>query len=177
MDNYAEFLQRLDTAANSLKDRRDALGLAQGVVTEALEDNDYGHQQWTERLAQIEKLKGEKAATAQAGLQELHGVAANMQTVFRTRCERIRVRLGAVGARIDELDAPIRQLELSKARMKASRTVAAEREKLGRAIQDLAGTTEGADAVVPDAGLRDDLKVAREAVAHAEALLELKEAQ
>jgi DNA repair exonuclease SbcCD ATPase subunit len=175
MDNYAEFLQRLDTAAKSLKERRDALGRAQGVVSEALEDNDYGYQQWTQRLAQIEKLKGDKATTIHAGLQELHGVAANMQSVFRTRCERIGARLTAVGARIGELDGPLRQLELSKARITASRRVAEEREKLGRAMQDLAGTTEGADAVVPDAGLRDDLKVAREAVAHAEALLELKE--
>lgn len=175
MDNYAEFLRRLDAAAESLKDRRDALGRARAVVSAALKDNDYGYKEWTQRLAQVEKLQAAQGPAARSGLQELHGVAANMQAVFRTRCQRVGARLTAVDTRIREVEGPLQDLNLSKVRLTTSRRVAEEREKLGRAIQGLAGTAEGVDTVVPDAGLRDDLKKAREAVVLAEALLELKE--
>ncbi|MEC5181259.1 hypothetical protein [Arthrobacter sp. CG_A4] len=175
MDNYAEFLQRLDTTAASLKDRNEALGRVRVVVAKALEENDYGFRQWAQRLGQVEKLLVGKATPEQAGLRELHAVASNMQSVFRTRSERVGERLAAVDERMGELDGPIHDLNLSKVRLTTSRRVTEEREKLGRAVQDLAGTAEGADAVVPDVGLRDDLKRAREAVVLAEALLELKE--
>jgi hypothetical protein len=160
MDNYAEFLQRLDAAAKSLKERHEALGRARAVVAAALKDNDYGYQQWAQRLAQVDKL--------------LAG-SANMHSVFQTRSERVGARLAAVDVRLGELDGPLHDLNLSKVRLTTSRRVAEEREKLSLAVRDLAGTAEGADTVVPDVGLRDDLKRAREAVVLAEALLEVKE--
>jgi hypothetical protein len=175
MDNYAEFLHRLDAAAKSLKERREALGRARAVVSAALQDNDRGYQQWTRRLVQVEKLQAGNATGRQAGLQELQTVATNMQSMFRTRCERVGARLTAVDVRIREVDGPLHDLDVSKVRLTTSRRVAEEREKLGQTMQNLAGTTEGADTVVPDAGLRDDLRRAREAVVLAEALLELKE--
>lgn len=175
MDNYAEFLQRLNTAAASLKDRHEALGRVRTVVAKALEENDYGYREWAQRLGQVEKLLASKATPDQTGLQELHTVASNMQSMFRTRSERVGARLAAVDVRIGELDGPIHDLNLSKVRLTTSQRMAEEREKLSRAVQGLAGTAEGADTVVPDVGLRDDLKRAREAVVLAEALLELKE--
>lgn len=174
MDNYAEFLRRLDAADASLKERHKALGHVRAVAMKALEENDYGYRQWTQRQAEVEKfLEDEKRN--HRGLQDLKAVAANMQSVFRTRSERVGARLAAVDARIAELDGPLHDLKLSRVRLTTSRKVAEEREKLSRAVQNLAGTTEGADATVPNAGLSDDLKRAREAVVLAEALLELKE--
>lgn len=175
MDNYAEFLHRLDAAAKSLTERREALGRARAVVAAALEHNVYGYRAWTQRLDQVGKLLAGQAATDSAGLQELHAVASNMQSMFRARSERVRSRLAAVDSRIGELDGPLHDLNLNKVRLTTSRRVAKEREKLGSAMQDLAGTAEGADSVVPDVGLHNDLKRAREAVVLAEALLELKE--
>lgn len=175
MDNYADFLQRLDTAAKSLRERHEALGRAREVVAAALEGNDHGYREWTERLEKVETLLAGKTATDLRGLKELHGVAANMQSLFRTRSERVGARLAAVDSRIGELDGPLRELNLGKVRLTTSRRMVEEREKLGRAVQNLAGTTEGADAAVPDVGLSADLRKAREAVALAEALLELKE--
>lgn len=170
MDNYAEFLQRLDAAAESLKERHDALGRARELVSAALQDNDCGYQQWTQRLERVEKLKAGNTAAAQASLQEMQTVATNMQAVFRTRCERVGARLTAVDVRIREVGGPLHELNLSKVRLTTSRRVADEREKLGQT-----GTAEVVDAVVSDPGLREDLRRAREAVVLAEALLELKE--
>lgn len=174
MDNYAEFLHRLDAAAKRLTERHDALGRARAVVAAVLADNVYGYRAWTERLDQVDKLLAGKA-TDRAGLQELHTVATNMQSMFRTRSDRVRGRLAAVDVRIGELVGPLHDLNLNKVRLTTSRRVAEEREKLGHAVQNLAGTAEGADATVPDEGLRNDLQRAREAVVLAEALLELKE--
>lgn len=177
MDNYAEFLHRLDAAAGSLKERHEALGRARKVVAAALESNDYGYREWTRRLDRVETLLAGQAATNRSRLQELRAAASSMQSMFRTRSELVGARLAAVDMRISELDGPLRDLNLSKVRLTTSRRVAEERENLGRAMLDLAGTAEGVDAVVPNAGLNDDLKRAREAVVLAEALLELKESQ
>jgi small-conductance mechanosensitive channel len=176
MDNYAEFLHRLDAAAKSLTERREALGRVRSVVEAAFENNDYGRREWGKRLGKVEELMAARAVP-DTGLQELHGVATNMQAMFRTRADRVGARLAAVDARISELDAPLQDLNLSKVKLTTSRQVAEERERLGQAMQNLAGTTEGANMVVPDAGLNEDLKKAREAVVLAEALLEVKGGQ
>ncbi|CEA06919.1 hypothetical protein BN1051_00223 [Arthrobacter saudimassiliensis] len=175
MDNYADFLQRLDAAAASLEERREVLDSARKVVAAALEDNESGYRQWSDRLSTVETILISKTATDKNGLQELRGVATKMQSMFRTRSERIGARLASVDSRIAELDGPLHELNLGKVRLTTSRRVAEEREKLGLAMQNLAGTTEGVDGVVPDEGLLQDLKKAREAVVLAEALLEVKE--
>ncbi|MGO4230445.1 hypothetical protein AB4Y72_16475 [Arthrobacter sp. YAF34] len=176
MDNYGEFLHRLDAAAKSLTERREALGRARTVVEAAFENNDYGRQEWAKRLDKVEQLMAGRAAP-DAGLQELHSVATNMLAMFQARADRVGARLAAVDMRISELDAPLQDLNLSKVKLTTSRQVAEERERLGQAMQNLAGTTEGANMVVPDAGLNEDLKKAREAVVLAEALLEVKGGQ
>lgn len=174
MDNYAEFLERLNAAADSLKKRQDALGHVRSIVSAALKDNEHGYRQWAERRTRVEGLLGSREAAGRSSLGELHTVAINMESVFRSRCEHVGARLSAVQNRIDEIAGPLHDLQLSRDKLTSSQRVAEEREKLSRAVQGLAGTAEGIAAMTPDAGLRDDLKAAREAVVLAEALLELK---
>ncbi|BCW71873.1 hypothetical protein [Arthrobacter sp. NicSoilB8] len=177
MDNYAEFLQRLSNAEASLKERKGALGHVRSIVSSALEDNNFGHVQWAERRARLEGLLGSQEVAGRSGLRELHAVAINMESVFRARSERVGARLAAVQNRIDEIDGPLHDLQISKERLTSSRKVAEEREKLSRAVLGVVGTTEGVATAIPDMGLRDDLLAAREAVVLAEALLELKGGQ
>lgn len=174
MDNYAEFLQRLNTAEASLKSRQSALGHVRAIVSSALKDNDYGHREWVDRRVQLEDLIGSQGMAGRTGLSDLLAVAINMESVFEGRCVRVGARLTAINNRIAEIDRPLRDLQISKEKLTSSRRVAEERENLSRAVQGLAGTAEGVATVTPDEGLRDDLKAAREAVVLAEALLELK---
>src|SRR5689334_17787032 len=113
MDNYGEFLHRLDAAAKSLTERREALKRARTVVEAAFENNDYGRREWAKRLDKVEQLMAGRAAP-DAKLQELHSVATNMLSMFQTRADRVGARLAAVDMRISELDAPLQDLNLSK---------------------------------------------------------------
>lgn len=174
MDNYAEFLQRLDTAAASLKKRREKLGAALAVVGAAADQNRFGFDQWTKRRARLGDLLRHGKAGNTTALTDLHEVSTNMASVFHGRAERVAARRAAVQVRVDEIDLSLSSLELSKQKLTSSRRVAEERENLNKAVLGLAGTAEGFAAPTPDGGLRDDLKTAREAVVLAEALLELK---
>lgn len=144
------------------------------IVVSALADNRYGLENWAKRRAQVESLLRSQEAPGPSSLQELNAVATRMESVFRTRTERVDGRLAAVQKRIDEISKPLHDLRVSRERLTSSRRVAEEREKLNRTVLGLAGTVEGVAAVTPDGGLREDLKAAREAVLLAEALLELK---
>lgn len=174
MDNYAEFLKRLTAAEASLKSRQDDLSCVRSIVSSALEDNDYGQKQWVERQARVRGLLDGQGAADRPSLTELHAVATNMESVFRARSERVGARLTAIQNRIDEINGTLHELQASRKKLTSSRMVSEEREKLRMAVQDLAGTAEGITTVMPNAGLRDDLKAAREAVFLAEALLEVK---
>ncbi|QOD06147.1 hypothetical protein [Pseudarthrobacter sp. BIM B-2242] len=172
MDNYGEFLQRLDTAAASLKTRQTKLNHILWAVRTAADQNDFGFDEWTKRNARLEALIA--GGGASAGLTDLHGVSVNMKTVFRGRSERINARLAAVQAKIDQVSGSLHNLELSKQKLTSSRELAGERARLSEAMLGLAGTAEGIAVATPDGGLQDDLKTAREAVVLAEALLEVK---
>ena len=174
MDNYAEFLQRLDAATESLKQRHDSLLRVRAVLSSVLFDNQSGYQQWADRQARVKGLLGSPDMAARPGLKDLHAVAVNMESVFRARSTNVEGRLAAVQARIDEIAGPLHDLQMSKNKLTTSRRIAEERENLARVVQGVAGTAEGAAVATPDAGLRDDLKAAREAVHLAEALLEVK---
>jgi prefoldin subunit 5 len=173
MDNYTEFLQRLDTAAASLKTRQTKLNNALWAVRTAAEQNQYGFDEWSQRNAYLEALLASKNAGS-AGLKDLHGVSANMKAVFQGRSERINARLTAVQGKVDEINSSLHNLELSKQKLTSSRELAGERARLSEAMLGLAGTAEGVTVTTPDGGLQDDLKTAKEAVTMAEALLEVK---
>jgi hypothetical protein len=171
MDNYTEFLQRLDTAEASLKTRQDKLNNALWAARTASKQNQYGFDEWTQRHTRLEALLAKKDS---AGLKDLHGVSANMKAVFQGRSERINARLAAVQGKVDEINGSLHRLELSKQKLTSSRELAGERAKLSEAMLGVAGTAEGIAVATPDGGLQDDLKTAREAVVMAEALLEVK---
>lgn len=174
VDNYAEFLQRLDAAAGSLQKRHDDLVIVRSVVTSALLDNRHGATQWTRRQEQVEILLRSKQGPERPSLRDLQSVAAKMESLFNARTDLVNGRLAAIQMRIEEISKPLRDLRLSKEKLTRSRRVAEERENLNRAMLDLAGTAECQSVSTPDWGLREDLQSAREAVLLAEALLELK---
>lgn len=173
MDNYGEFLQRLDTAAASLKTRQTKLNYILWAVGTAAKQNRFGFDEWTKRNARLEALLAGGDAPS-AGLKDLHAVSANMVAVFRGRSEHVNARLAAVQAKADQVNSSLHNLELSKQKLTSSRELAGDRARLSQAMLNLAGTAEGAAMATPDGGLQDDLKTAREAVVMAEALLEVK---
>jgi len=174
MDNYTEFLQRLDTAAASLKTRQTRLNHALWAVRTAAEQNQFGFDEWTERKRRLEVLLPGRDAEGSAALKDLHGVSANMKAVFQGRSERVNTRLAAVQTKVDQINSSLHNLELSKQKLTSSRELSEERARLSEAMLGLAGTAEDIAVATPDGGLQDDLKTAREAVVMAEALLEVK---
>jgi hypothetical protein len=174
MDNYTEFLQRLDTAAASLKTRQTKLNNALWAVRTAAEQNQFGFDEWTERNSRLTALLAHTDPSRAAGLKDLYAISTNMVAVFRGRSEQVNARLTAVQARVDKINGSLHSLALSKQKLTSSRELAGERARLSEAMLGLAGTAEGFSVATPDGGLQDDLKTAREAVAMAEALLELK---
>jgi len=176
VDNYEEFISRLDAASAKLKVRRNTLNEIVEILALLMRQNTTGLQLWEQRLHVCEELLAGTAGKPKrrTALVELHEVALKMEPLFRNRAQRVDVRLAAVRARCDEINKSLHGLEKSKTKLTSSRMLSQERENLSRAIGELSGTADAAAVVNPDPGLRNDLQDARHAIILAEALLEAK---
>lgn len=176
VDNYEEFIGRLDAATVKLKVRRNTLNEIVEILALLMRQNTTGLQLWEQRLHVCEELLAGTAgkSTRRTALVELHEVALKMEPLFRNRVQRVDVRLAAVRARRDEINRSLQALEKSRTKLTSSRMLSQERENLSRAIAKLSGTADAVAAVNPDPGLRSDLQDARHAIILAEALLEAK---
>lgn len=176
VDNYEEFIERLDAASAKLTVRRDTLNKTFEILTQLFMQNDTGLRLWEKRLGQCDELLADAAGkpARRAALIELHEIALKMEPLFRNRAQRVDVRLAAVRGRCDEINRSLNGLEKSKIKLTSSRMLSQERENLSRAIGELVGTADAAAVVNPDPGLRSDLQEARHAIILAEALLEAK---
>lgn len=177
MDNYTEFIQRLDAASAKLQRRRESVGTALDVLTWLHTRHFAGLRQWEQRTERVARKLDARMGTAPAykSLSDLEDIARNMESMFRKRTERIDERLAVVQQRCDEIDRSLRELERSRLRLESSRMLRIDRENLRKAMTDLAGTSDVSISETQDPSLRDELGDAREAIALAEALLELKE--
>lgn len=179
LDNYAEFIGRLDAAAGKLTPRRDALTKALGAAELLFNQNHAGLELWGQRLSRIRQLMdrstGNQQARAYSTLRELHDVAVKMEQMFTSRTERVQQVCNGIRARRDQINASLFELEKSKVKLTSSKMLALERENLSRVAADLSVTAEeGIGPGFPDPGLRESLREAREAIILAEALLEVK---
>lgn len=177
MDNYTEFIQRLDAASAKLQRRRESVGTALDVLTWLHTRHFTGLQQWEQRTERVARRLDTRMGTPPAykSLSDLEDIARNMESMFRKRTERIDERLAVVQQRCDEIDRSLRELERSRMKLESSRMLRFDRENLRKAMTDLAGTADASISEAQDPSLRDELGYAREAIALAEALLELKE--
>jgi hypothetical protein len=176
VDNYEEFIGRLDAASAKLTVRRDSLDTTLEILTVLFRQNNAGLQLWEDRLIRCDALVTDsvKIPERQAALIDLHEIALKMEPLFRNRTHRIGERLTVVRARRDEINKALAALEKSKMKLTSSRMLAQERENLSRVVGELVGTPDAAAVVNPDTGLRSDLQDARHAIILAEALLEVK---
>lgn len=177
MDNYTEFIERLDAASAKLQRRRESVGTALDVLTWMHTRHLTGLQQWEQRTERVARKLDSRMGTPPAykSLSDLEDIAQNMESMFRKRTERIDERLAVVQQRCDEIDRSLRELERSRMKLESSRMLRIDRENLRKAMTDLAGTPDASISEAQDPSLRDELGDAREAIALAEALLELKE--
>ena len=178
LDNYGEFIGRLETAAGKLTPRRDTLSAALDAAGLLLNQNNEGVELWGQRRTRIRQLLNLHAAKKHAGtyrnLNELHEVALKMEQMFSSRAERVRQVCSGIRARRDQINAALIELDKSKLKLVASRRIAQEREHLSKIAADLSVSPDNLSFGVPDPGLRDSLREAREAIILAEALLEVK---
>lgn len=176
VDNYEEFISRLDAASAKLKVRRNTLNETVEILALLMSQNTMGIQLWEQRLHVCEELLAHAAGKPErrTALMELHQVALKMEPLFRNRAQRIDVRLAAVRARCAEINSSLHGLEKSRIKLTSSRMISQERENLSRAIGELSGTADAVAVAHPDPGLRSDLQDARHAIILAEALLEAK---
>ena len=176
VDNYEEFISRLDAASAKLITRRDTLNATVEILALLLMQNTTGLQLWEQRLHVCEELLAGTVGqpARRSALTELHEVALKMKPLFRNRTQRIDVRLAAVRARCEEINSALKGLEKSRAKLTSSRMLSEERENLSRGIGELSGSADVPGVVNPDPGLRSDLQDARHAIILAEALLEAK---
>lgn len=176
VDNYEEFIGRLDAASAKLKVRRNTLNEIVEILALLMSQNTTGLRLWEQRLHVSEELLAGTVGqpARRSALIELHEVALKMEPLFRNRTQRINVRLAAVQARCEEIKSSLKGLEKSRIKLTSSRMLSQERENLSRAIGELSGTADATAVVNPDPGLRSDLQDARHAIIMAEALLEAK---
>ena len=94
LDNYAEFIARLDAAAGKLTPRRDALTTALSAAELLVTQNQTGLELWGQRLSLISQLLARHSGTQEARrystLRELHDVAAKMERMFTSRTQRVQ---------------------------------------------------------------------------------------
>ncbi|WP_028278951.1 hypothetical protein [Arthrobacter sp. H5] len=176
MDNYTEFIQRLDAASSKLERRRQALNNSLELVNWLYQKHHTGLREWEQRRNRLDGLLAGHTGTAGSykSLSDLQDIARNMESMFRKRTERIGERLAVVRHRYDEIDRSQRDLDRSKLKLESSRRLSADRENLRKAMTDLAGTPDASLGEASDPDLRSELNDAREAIALAEALLEVK---
>jgi hypothetical protein len=174
-DSYAAFLERLDAASASLNMRAGSLDKALKAVALLLGPYQLAVRQWERRRVHVSEQLSRHSGTPQtyAALSELHDMAVKMESVLRSRSLRLTEKLSLMQGRRDAIDKSLLELEVSRVKLNSSRMLSQDRENLNRAFSELAGST-GAAAIIPDLGLRSDLKEAREAVILAEALMEVK---
>ncbi|WP_458113450.1 hypothetical protein M1D88_04865 [Arthrobacter sp. R1-13] len=176
MDNYEGFIERLDSATANLERRRDLLDRSLDVVQVLFKQNITGLQLWSQRRGRVSDLldsySGQPAGYR--ALSELNDAAVKMETLFRNRTRRIDEHIAVMSERSNVIDKSLAELEKSRGKLHSSRIVSQDRENLNRAIAELSGTADRAISAVPDAGLRDALQEARQAIILAEALLEVK---
>ncbi|MDQ0076815.1 hypothetical protein [Arthrobacter oryzae] len=179
MDNYKEFIGRLDAASAKLMVRRNGLDKTFEILTLLFRQNNTGLQLWEDRLSRCAGLLADFAGRPEreAAVMELHEIALKMEPLFRNRTQRVGNRLAVVRTRRDEINKSLAGLEKSKMKLTSSRMLTQERENLSRAIGELAGTADAAAVATPDPSLRNDLQDARHAIILAEALLEAKREQ
>jgi prefoldin subunit 5 len=176
-DNYAEFIERLDTAKKNLSARRTALTESLMIVASLSDQNETGLQLWAQRRARADALLARHRGPPEdyGSLSELHDIALKMESMFRNRTDRVGERLAAIQDRCDEIDASLGELQKSRDKLTTSRMLSQARESLNKAVAELSGAAyDGAVPPVADRGLQEDLRRAREAIILAEALLEVK---
>lgn len=175
-DNYAAFLARLDAATTSLSTRARALDKALTAVSLLLGRYQRALRGWERRLVRVNEELARHSGEPQtsAALNELQRTAVQMESMHSAQVLRLTKKLSLMQGRLDAIGRSVRELEVSRAKLDTSRRLSQDRENLSKALYELAGTGGGA-AKVPDLGLRNDLREAREAVILAEALLEVKE--
>ncbi|MFE4541600.1 hypothetical protein [Arthrobacter sp. NPDC056727] len=178
LDNYADFIARLDAAAGKLTPRRDALSTALGAAEMLFTQNQAGLELWGQRLSLISQLLARHSSTNEARrystLRELHDVAVKMERMFTSRTHRVQEVCRTIRARRDQIETSLFDLEKSRVKLASSRMLALERENLRKVADDLSLSPAGVSLGFPDPGLRESLREAREAIMMAEALLEVK---
>jgi hypothetical protein len=174
-DNYADFLARLDTATASLIGRRESIGATIDIITRLNKHNKTGLELWAQRRSDVEKL-----LTQQCENQEFHDtrielqtVALKMESMFRDRTQRLDAKILSSRGHYDEIKKSLFELEKSKVKLHSSRMLSQERAHLNNAPNPSEEIDE-IPSIIPDSGLREDLREAREAVILAEALIEVK---
>lgn len=174
-DNYDAFLARLDAATRSLSTRAGSLDKALSAVSLLSAPYQSAARKWERRRIHVGKQLALHSGTPQSytALSELHDMAVQMESMLRSRAQRVMEKLSAMQGRRDAIDKSLLELELSTVKLKSSRMLSQDREKLARAFSELAGSTAAA-GTLPDLGLLSDLKEAREAVILAEAVIEVK---
>lgn len=174
-DSYAAFLGRLDAATASLSTRAGALDNALAAVSLLLGPYQSAVRKWERRRVHVGEQLARHSGTPQTykALSELHDMAVKMESMFRDRTLRVAETISVMQGRREAIDKSLLELEVSRVKLNSSRMLSQDRANLSRAFSELAGSA-GSAALIPDLGLRSDLKEAREAVILAEALMEVK---
>ena len=178
LDNYGQFIGRLDTAAGKLMPRRDALSKALEAAELLFHQNYAGSELWGQRLSHVSQLLDRQAANhpaqANSTLGDLHDVSVKMQRLFGSRTQRVQQVCNMIRVRQEQINTSLLELEKSRAKLAASRMLAQERARLNKVAADLSMGTENIRLGFPDPGLQENLREAGEAIILAEALLEVK---
>ena len=174
-DSYAAFLGRLDAATASLSARAGSLDKALTAVSLLLGPYQSAVRKWERRRLYVSEQLARHSGTPQAytALIDLQDMAVKMESMFRDRAVRVAEKISVMQGRREAIDKSLLELEVSRVKLNSSRMLSLDRENLGRAFSELAGSA-GPAATIPDLGLRSDLKDAREAIILAEALMEVK---
>jgi hypothetical protein len=174
-DNYEEFLSRLDVATTNLSTRAAALDKAISAVTLLLGPYESAVRKWERRRVHVGEHLRNNPATPHTtpALTDLHDMAVKMESMLRARTQRVTDKLLVMQQRRAAIDKSLLELEMSRVKLNSSRMLSQDRERLGRVFSELAGSASAVDTM-PDLGLLEDLKEAREAVILAEALIEVK---
>lgn len=176
VDNYAAFKLRLSKASKDLTSRNVSVTGHLQVLKKMLECNTASFYKWDSEFDNVSSIRADYTGgdEGRGTLDDLVDTASRMKTLFTKRMAVLQSQITAIESNRTAICAAIADVNASINKLELSKLLHKDREKLLHAERQLSGF-DGAPALTPGHhGLPLELHPAREAVAMAEALLELK---
>lgn len=172
-DNYATYINRIEAAQSSMREKREQQYRRIQFLQNSLEVEEEGMNQWGNRVAALEATLDCYAGDTKGyeGLAHLYDTAKTMYTAFLNKVEAIEASIAELQAQQEPLVTHINQLTAAKTKLMSAQSVEQARGTMDRILTSSISPGNRTPASFTD---DQELRSIRRLIAESEALAELK---